>query len=110
LWRVPAGRGRGPRAGICRQIHPPARGWRHAASQPAARALRAGCPRPALLAARPVGHFRLYRRTGGDAMKFLFGKKSAMADLAAEIVAHADDGVIVVDSDHRIVLFNASAE
>lgn len=38
------------------------------------------------------------------------GKKSRYAPLCAEIVALAEDAVVIIDSQHRIVLFNKGAE
>ncbi len=38
------------------------------------------------------------------------GKKAKLAQLCAEIVAEAEDAVVIIDSSHRIVLFNSGAE
>lgn len=41
---------------------------------------------------------------------FLFGKKATMAGLCSELVAMAEDAVLLVDRNHNIVYFNESAE
>ncbi len=38
------------------------------------------------------------------------GKKGKLAQLCSEIVAQAEDAVVIIDSSHRIVLFNSGAE
>lgn len=40
----------------------------------------------------------------------LFGKSSRMAAICTNIVAHIDDGIVVVDHDSLILLFNGGAE
>ncbi|HYD18955.1 MAG TPA: sensor domain-containing diguanylate cyclase [Patescibacteria group bacterium] len=41
---------------------------------------------------------------------FFSGNKGKIGQLCAEIVAQSDDAVVIVDSGHRIVLFNKGAE
>jgi PAS domain S-box-containing protein len=41
---------------------------------------------------------------------FLTGKKAKLAEICSRIVTLAEDGVIVIDSSHNIVLFNEGAQ
>lgn len=41
---------------------------------------------------------------------FLTGKKAKLAQVCSEIVAHAEDAIIIIDTAHSIVSFNEGAE
>jgi diguanylate cyclase (GGDEF)-like protein/PAS domain S-box-containing protein len=41
---------------------------------------------------------------------FIFGKKKLLSDLCTSVVTSLEDGVVAIDKDHRIVLFNEGAQ
>ena len=43
-------------------------------------------------------------------MFWLLGKKARIADMCSRIVSHADDGIVAIDKNQKIILFNEGAE